>query len=654
MIKKGLVILLALSFFYSDSLSRDSLKDTTKISSALLNSLGLSLVPQQFLEISELSAFTSAGTLNVDDKGMVQVYITLYKLTQENLEGLENAGVIIEIYDESWSVVQARVYPDQIEQIVELDFVKFVDLPNYGYSNAGSVQTQGDAVIRADEVRALGFTGTGARVGVISNGINNLTESVDSGDLPSDGIGIPNSPLIGGGISIDSPCPLFSSITTTPSDRDYLTKGSEGTAMLEIIHDIAPGAQLFFAPGITTSIEHRRARRCLTQVVDIIADDIVFFNAGPYDGTSPVSLETTDSVSAGVANFISVGNQALRHYQGSFTDVDGDNGDTFHEFDRSLSLPPNNNSGETLNVTVPAGGTITVLLQWNDPFGRSGNDYDLALVSPADDPTSVIPGLVSVNAQNGDENPTEEISATNNGNINMTVGIRIEGFDNPAVREFDMFVIGDISGIDEFRVPASSVPNNADAELALAIGSVGLGGGDPLRQGANEIRPYSSHGPTNDGRLKPDLVAPDGIATTVPGFSPFFGTSAAAPHAAAVAALMLDKNLNLTPDEISSILTDTAVDLGPAGADNTFGFGRIDAFAAIQQVTAPTPSPTPNPTPTSTPTPTPSADGNGGGGGGSCSLAAPLITNDTGAMLNLILVLIPIFVIGLRRIGRKN
>ena len=673
---KSIIFIGAISLFFAFSSDVTTFpaksKKETKISSALSNTFIDEGVEFQSSKSEHPRTLTiPQDAVKFDDEGMAQVYITLHELSQTNLEKLESVGVIIEIYDQSLNLVQARVEPDKIDVISGLPFVKFIDLPNYGYSNAGSVQTEGDAVLRADEAReTFGVDGTGVKVGVISNGINGLTESLGSGDLPSSGVNIPSSPLTGGGISIDDPCPGFAPVTSTPAARPDVTTGAEGTAMLEIIHDIAPGAELFFASGSgITDLEHRRARRCLTEVVNIITDDVAFFNAGSYDGSSAVSQESTASVLAGVANFISVGNYALVHYQGMFTDTDGD---SFHEFDLSLGLPFTDNSGETLNITILPLEVVTIHLQWDDSFGASGNDYNLALITPADpsSPEEVLVLFSSVTPQDGDDNPTEGLfSIINNGLDPITVGIVIENFDAEMSKEFDMFVLFSILPVlDEFIVTQSSVPNNSDADLVLSIGSIGLEPGNPLVQGIDEIRSYSSQGPTNDGRMKPEFVAPDGVSVTGAGgfSSPFFGTSAAAPHAAGVAALLLQADEELTPSEISSvlqqtsqslsptdvsdILSNTAVDLGTPGPDNTFGFGRIDAFAAVQSI-AQQPTPTPLPTPSATPSPQPPPTDQEGDGSGGCSIS-PTAQVGT-AVINILIPLLSALVIAFR-IFRKT
>ena len=92
-------------------------------------------------------------------------------------------------------------------------------------------------------------------------------------------------------------------------------------------------------------------------------------------------------------------------------------------------------------------------------------------------------------------------------------------------------------------------------------------------------------------RAKPDITAAAGVSTTLPpgsGLNPFYGTSAAAPHAGAIAGLLKSANPALTPAQIRTFLTTTAVDVESAGYDNISGFGIVQAFQAMQAV-SPTP-----------------------------------------------------------------
>jgi subtilase family protein/VCBS repeat protein len=509
-------------------------------------------------EMDTRDGWTLGGGAMDSSTDALQVYIELEAFDQGIPAQLQGRGVTIEIVAPDHRLIQARIPLHRIEQVSRLPFVKFIRLPDYGFTNQqGAVGTEGDAVMRSDVVRQfLGVTGAGIRVGVISDGIGGLGQSMASGDLPPQGV-------------------------TSRSFRadGNLDAGTEGTAILEIVYDIAPGAVLFFA-NFSTSLEFIQAvnwlaaeaggpnqRRGTAGGMDIIVEDIAFFNTGAYDGSSPVSQALTNAVVQGVAVFASVGNYAQAHYQRLFTDTDGDN---LHEFDVSLGQPKVNSAGETLNVTIQPGETVAFLLQWNDSFGASSNDYDLCVSDPPDNPHALI--LCSTAIQNGNDNPTEFLVITRTAPTPGTLGASLINFQGRAApRTFDLFILG--GTMNEFIVPESSVPNVGDSLLAVSVGAV-----DWRATWVTES--FSSQGPTNDGRLKPELVAPDGVSVTgAGGFqTPFFGTSASAPHAGAVAALVLSVNPTLTPASLLATMTAAAAPLSSPSPNNTSGFGRVDAF----------------------------------------------------------------------------
>jgi hypothetical protein len=177
--------------------------------------------------------------------------------------------------------------------------------------------------------------------------------------------------------------------------------------------------------------------------------------------------------------------------------------------------------------------------------------------------------------------------------VTQPLSIYIARFSG-APKTFDMFVLCDdctpIAGNKHnFNTMSSSVLNNADA----GGGVVSLGAINADEPGNDGIAPYSSRGPTNDGRTKPDAVAIDKVSVSGAGgfTSPFVGTSAAAAHAAGIAALVLHCQPSLKFGEpgddpsgdrtaLRSAMLNSAVDLGPVGSDNTYGAGRLDADAA--------------------------------------------------------------------------
>src|SRR5262245_66191234 len=108
---------------------------------------------------------------------------------------------------------------------------------------------------------------------------------------------------------------------------------------------------------------------------------------------------------------------------------------------------------------------------------------------------------------------------------------------------------------------ASSIFGHAAVTEAVTVAAI-----DADDPGLDTVERFSSQGPVRlafppETRAKPDLAGFDGVNTSVPGFAPFFGTSAAAPHVAAIAALLLERNPFITPATIRSVLNATAVDL---------------------------------------------------------------------------------------------
>lgn len=104
---------------------------------------------------------------------------------------------------------------------------------------------------------------------------------------------------------------------------------------------------------------------------------------------------------------------------------------------------------------------------------------------------------------------------------------------------------------------------------------------------------FSNYGPEQD------VVAPGvSIATTKLGgsYAYFSGTSASTPYVAGLAGLALAVKPDITNADIASAIRAGAVDLGTAGWDETYGWGRIDAAGALAAIsTEPAPEPTPEP-----------------------------------------------------------
>jgi subtilisin family serine protease len=134
----------------------------------------------------------------------------------------------------------------------------------------------------------------------------------------------------------------------------------------------------------------------------------------------------------------------------------------------------------------------------------------------------------------------------------------------------------------QFGSAVSSIPGHANASGAISVAAANA-------DNPGVIADYSSQGPVNivfpvlETRAKPDITGIAGVAVTgAAGFSnPFFGTSAAAPHIAALAALVRQANPALSATQVKQTLMATAADLGAAGFDYVFGAGGADAVSAV-------------------------------------------------------------------------
>ena len=367
----------------------------------------------------DLKSLADAKLMRIDDAGRVQAYVRVAGADAGVLEALGAAGASVERVSDDSSVIQAWIPAAALDAVAALPPVKLVRLPDYGFVQAGSVMTEGDAIIRADLARSsFGLTGAGVRVGVVSDGVGGIASAQASGDLSSVNTTTCN---VGGG--------------------DPTASGAEGTAMLEIVHDIAPGAELWFGNfGTGTDLDFNAAVDCLAAHTDVVVDDINWFNDGPYDGTSPVSTNTSTELNRTTnpvrSYSTAVGNYAIEHYQGLF--VDDLSGYHYHKFQASADTTDAFDIGP-INIDplwLEPNGQVIVFLEWNDPFGASSNNYDLV----SGQRRQRHPVASSTDVQNGNDNPVEALSYQNTTGAAGFFDIVIQKYSGSA-RTLDMFVI---------------------------------------------------------------------------------------------------------------------------------------------------------------------------------------------------------------------
>ncbi|TAJ43450.1 PKD domain-containing protein [Methanofollis fontis] len=469
-----------------------------------------------------------SGAPETDDGGSVYVYVGLDAAASTHV--IDPYADEVTDRDEEHHLAAAHVSADDLLDLASVPSVLWVRQVLPPSVRTGSTVTEGDTLLRAAALReATGYGGAGMRIGVISDGVDHIDDAVASGDLPSDVQVLSNT-----------------------------CGGDEGTAMLEIVHDIAPDADLCFHDCGNNWIAFNNAIEALAAAgCTVICDDIGWLQV-PYFEDGIIASHIQSLVDDGGLIYVSsAGNDADCHYQALFSD----DGEGRHEFGEKGVLP----------FTVSPGRTVYLILQWNDPWGASGNDYDLVVYD-----ANGVQVASSTGPQDGNDNPIEEVRITNTGTTTATYYAAVQKYSGSA-RTLEIYAFGGMIPPDD-RTVEDSVYGHSAAEGVIAAGSI------DHRDG---IRYYSSRGPATISypaateRGKPQVVATDGVQVTgAGGFSnPFYGTSAAAPHVAAVCGLVWGLVPERSADEMRGLLLSTAADLGTGGFDNTFGAGRVDAFA---------------------------------------------------------------------------
>ena len=346
-----------------------------------------------------------------------------------------------------WHAVRAIVPPRALDVLSARTDVASIRCGEKHQTHTGPITSAGDTAHRAGLFRTnSGANGAGIKLGIISDSVDYLGNSIGNGELPPAFAVVPGRSGFGSG---------------------------EGTAMAEVIHDLAPGAELWFATGtagiasFADSILQLRSRGC-----QIILDDVTYSAESPFQ----------DDVIAQAVNQV-VTNGALY-------------------------LSAAGNGGSLKNATA---GNIP---------GHAGTAYCLTVA--ASDASLAYP------------NP-----------FTGAASVSERSADGPRKRFY-----------------------NAD--------STPISPGNFLASGGTNVP-------------KPDLTAAEGVATSVPGFAPFYGTSAAASHAAAIAALVWSRRTDWTATQVRTMLQGSCIDIEAAGFDINAGHGILMADLALANMPAPNP-----------------------------------------------------------------
>jgi len=442
--------------------------------------------------------------------------------------------------------LQVQMAKDLIHRILSWKQVNYISLP----SMAKPQEIVSDAVTAtgARAMQLAGFNGKGVKIGIIDLGFFGYSLLLGS-ELPA-------------------------SITKKNFRHDicgfsFCPTQRHGTAVAEIIHDLAPKTELYMA-SVGTADEFMDAIDWLeSKGVDIVSCSLGYWLCGPVDGRGWCSQKAGEMRSKGILPIFAAGNAAKNHWYGPNKDDDGD------------SLIEINDQSQAILFASDSYQEITVAINWNDwgeypENASSDQDIDLLVLSPIPYSTEVETVAASFNTQSGrsGQMPIESVTfyaeperlyyiflINSDTNKQVTVHLYLES-------EWDNEITPYIS--------AQSILQPADSPDVLAVGASDISG---------NLFEYSSHGPTWNGTIKPDITGLSGLSTlSIPSFS---GTSAATPTVAGVAALLKEAHQDWGPNQLQAALELLSRDIYKPGQDNGSGCGLVDISKATDLGTGP-------------------------------------------------------------------
>ena len=531
-------------------------------------------------------------------------------------------------------------------------------------TRTGAITSQGDFAQNSNQVRSQNaLTGAGVTVGVISDSYDCYQVYEDSGNPPAGGPqGYANNGFTAtAGIDISTgDIPMGVNVVEDANCPNYdapleLPFGDEGRAMMQIIHDVAPGAGLAFYTAENSEADFAAGIAKLAAPVasggagaKIIVDDVGYFDE-PFFQDGLVSQAVDAAVANGVAYFSSAGNEGTLAVDKttadfSFVSTAAPNSGE-HLLNFAASGAPTA-ATTVLPVTIPPmipGEFVVIVVEWDQPYvtgapasGGSTSQIDVCITATSGDDIiangNLQPATCSGASALGHDpvqvmiidNPANVAGGRNSSQATVNIAVGLAGGTTPGRVKVVVEDDGLGSTITQFATNGGTVQGHAGAAGALTVGAAffantpscgatpsleffSSAGGDPI------LFDKTGKVQTPVTRQKPNVVGPDGGNDTFLGFTVangtdtstvsacvnnanypnFFGTSAAAPHVASIAALFLQADPALTPAQIYTFLEQSAVPIGAAPTTSApnfaagYGFVQADLAATFVPAIAP-------------------------------------------------------------------
>jgi hypothetical protein len=387
----------------------------------------------------------------------------------------------------------------------------------------GADQPRVNGSARFAPAHAANVTGAGVRVGIVDvTGFDTSAPALDGR--------VAAARAFGSGATVDN------------GGRD-----AHGTAAASVVARVAPDADLYLASFESPDSYGSAVRWLQANDVDVVVAPVSFYGTAGDGGSQSARLasEVTDSGTVFVA---SAGNLGRSHWVGRYDDVR----------DGRLRF-----GGGARNYLTDGGRRVVVWLSWDR--AHADEDYTVNLYRTTDDGPQLVASSVP---DRRDDVPNERIVARPRPG---TYYLTVTGPDEPTGARLEL---SSPTHRLQYVRPSGSVVAPGTAPEAITVGA--------YAPNASRVEPYSSRGPTADGRVGVDVVAPDRNVSSTP--RAFTGSSAAAPYVGGVAALVLQVDHDRDPAAVETLLERTATDVGPDGVDFAAGHGRVAPWRAVQTV----------------------------------------------------------------------